>query len=233
MWPIRFRAHHDVAMTSPPVPPPARPSVAALQRNAAPPVILASASATRARLLAAAGLVVERRPAVVDEAEVKRALAAEGVSAPDAAVALAELKAQRVAQLAPPEAIVLGADQILACEGRWFDKPEGRAEARTQLGLLAGRRHELATAVVAFRERARVWHHVAVPRLWMRTCSEAFLDAYLDAAGDALLGSVGAYRIEDLGAQLFARVEGDRFAIEGLPLLEVLEFLRDQGVLPR
>ena len=233
MWQIRFPSHHDATMSFPSVPRSDRSPVATLQQNAAPPVVLASSSATRARLLAAAGLTVERRPAAVDEAEVKRALAAEGVSAPDAAVALAELKAQRVAQLAPPEAIVLGADQILACEGRWFDKPEGRAEARAQLGLLAGRRHELATAVVAFRERARVWHHVAVPRLWMRTCSEAFLDAYLDAAGDALLGSVGAYRIEDLGAQLFARVEGDRFAIEGLPLLEVLEFLRDQGVLPR
>lgn len=205
--------------------------MATLQRNAAPPVILASASPTRARLLAAAGLVAERRPAAVDEAEVKRALAAEGVSAPDAAVALAELKAQRVAQLAPPEAIVLGADQILVCERRWFDKPADRAEARAQLGSLAGRTHELATAVVAFRERARVWHHVAVPRLWMRPCSEMFLDAYLDAAGDAVLGSVGAYQIEGLGAQLFARVEGDRFAIQGLPLLEVLEFLRAQRVL--
>jgi len=233
MWPIRVPSHHDATMNSPPVPPSDRSAVAVLQRNAAPPVILASASPTRARLLAAAGVAFERRPAAVDEAEVKRALAAEGVSAPDAAVALAELKAQRVAQLAPPEAIVLGADQILACEGRWFDKPEGRADASAQLGLLAGRRHELATAVVAFRERARVWHHVAVPRLWMRPCSEMFLDAYLDAEGDAVLGSVGAYRIEGLGAQLFARIEGDRFAIEGLPLLELLEFLRDQGVLLR
>jgi septum formation protein len=231
MWPIRFSVHQDATMRSSPLPTSDRPPVAALQRNAAPPVILASASPTRARLLAAAGLAFERRPAAVDEAEVKRALAAEGVSAPEAAVALAELKAQQVAQLAPPEAIVLGADQILACEGRWLDKPEGRAGARAQLGLLAGRRHELATAVVAFRERARVWHHVAVPRLWMRPCSDAFLDAYVDAAGDALLGSVGAYQIEGLGAQLFARIEGDRFAIEGLPLLELLEFLRDQGVL--
>ena len=233
MWPICLRVHHDATMSAPPVPTSDPSAVAALQQNAASPVILASASPARARLLAAAGLAFERRPAAVDEAEVKRALAAEGVSVPDAAVALAELKAQRVAQLAPPEAIVLGADQILACEGRWFDKPEGRAEARAQLGLLAGRRHELATAVVAFRERARVWHHVTVPRLWMRPCSEMFLDAYVHATGDALLGSVGAYQIEGFGAQLFARIEGDRFAIEGLPLLEVLEFLRDQGVLRR
>jgi septum formation protein len=233
MWPIRLSVHHDATMSSPPVPTSNSSAVAALQRNAAPPVILVSASPARARLLAAAGLAVERRPAAVDEGEVKRTLAAEGVSAPDAAVALAELKAQQIARLAPPEAIVLGADQILLCEDRWLDKPASRGEARAQLGLLAGRRHELATAVVAFRERARVWHHVAVPRLWMRPCSDAFLDAYADAAGDALLGSVGAYQIEGFGAQLFARIEGDRFAIEGLPLLEVLEFLRDQGVLLR
>lgn len=233
MWLIGFSSHHDAAMSSPSVPPSERSPVATLQPNAAPPLILASASPTRARLLAAAGLIIECRPAAVDETEVKRALSAEGVSAPDAAVALAELKAQRVAQLAPPEAIVLGADQVLTCEGRWFDKPADRAAARAQLGLLAGRRHELATAVVAFRERARVWHHVAVPRLWMRPCSDAFLDAYLSAAGDAALASVGAYQIEGPGAQLLARVEGDQFAIQGLPLLEVLEFLRAQGVLAR
>ena len=233
LWPIGCLSHHDVAMTASSSPPSARAPAAALQGRAAPPVILASASPARARLLAAAGLAFERHPAAVDEAEVRQALAAEGVSAADAAVALAELKAQRVAQLVPAEAIVFGADQILTCEECWFDKPAGRAEARAQLGALAGRRHELATAVVAFRERARVWHHVTVPRLWMRACSETFLDAYLEAAGDAVLGSVGAYQIEGPGAQLFARIEGDRFAIEGLPLLELLEFLRDQGVLLR
>ena len=127
----------------------------------------------------------------------------------------------------------VGADQILTCAGRWFDKPRNRAEARAQLGELAGRRHELATAVVAFLGGARVWHHLAVPRLWLRPCSPEFLDAYLDATDEGVLESVGAYQIERLGAQLFARIEGDHFAVLGLPLLPLLEFLREQGVLLR
>jgi len=199
---------------------------------AAPPVVLASASAIRAQLLAAAGVAAAQRPAAVDEPGLKESLQAEGASAGDAAIALAELKAQQIARDIP-EAIVLGADQILTCGDRWFDKPQDRAAARAQLGALAGRRHELATAVVAFRGGARVWHHLAVPRLWLRPCSPAFLDAYLDAVGDAALTSVGAYQIEGFGAQLLARIEGDHFAVLGLPLLDVLEFLRAQGVLLR
>jgi septum formation protein len=198
---------------------------------AAPRIVLASASAARAQLLTAAGVPFEQHPAMVDEAALKEALAAEGAGADDAAIALAEIKAQHVARLVP-EAIVLGADQILTCEGRWFDKPPSGAEARAQLGQLAGRCHELATAVVAFRGGVRVWHHLAKPRLWLRRCSPEFLDAYLDATGDAFT-SVGVYQIEGLGTQLLARIEGDHFAVLGLPLLEVLEFLRAQGVLLR
>jgi septum formation protein len=207
------------------------PSPRVLQRADAPPVILASASATRARLLAAAGVTLEQRPAAVDEDAVREGLQAEGATPADAAVALAELKAGRVASQAPAAAIVLGADQILCCEDRWFAKPVSLAEARAQLEALAGRRHELATAVVAFRGGARIWHSVTVARLWLRPCSPGFLDDYLTAIGEQALASVGAYQIEGPGAQLFARVEGDQFAIQGLPLLEVLEFLRAQGVL--
>jgi septum formation protein len=198
----------------------------------APAVVLASASPTRAHLLRAAGVRFEQRPAAIDEAALKEALHAEGLTPGDAAVALAELKAERVASRMP-DAIVLGADQILTCEGRWFDKPPGRAEARAQLSALAGKPHELATAVVAFRGGARVWHHLAAPRLWLRDCSPEFLDAYLDAVGEAAFGSVGAYQIEGIGAQLFARMEGDHFAVLGLPLLQLLEFLREQDVLLR
>jgi septum formation protein len=198
----------------------------------APRVVLASGSPTRAYLLRAAGVPFEQEPPAIDEPSLKEALQAEGVPAGDAAVALAELKAERVAARIP-DAVVLGADQILTCEGRWFDKPRHRAEASAQLDALAGKRHELATAVVAVRGGARVWHHVAVPRLWLRQCSPSFREAYLDAVGEAALTSVGAYQIEGLGAQLLVRIEGDHFAVLGLPLLELLEFLREQGVLLR
>jgi septum formation protein len=198
----------------------------------APRVVLASASLTRVHLLRAAGVPLEQRPVAVDESSLKEALRAEGISPGDAAVALAELKAQRVASQLT-DAIVLGADQILTCEDRWFDKPQDRAEARAQLSALAGRWHELATAVVAFRGGARVWHHLAVPRLWLRDCSTEFLEAYLDALGEAALMSVGAYQIEGVGAQLLTRIQGDHFAVLGLPLLPLLEFLRRQGVLLR
>ena len=198
----------------------------------APRVVLASASPTRARLLRAAGAVFEQRPAAVDEAALKEALRAEGVTAGDAAIALAELKAQRIASQMPA-AIVLGADQILTCAERWFDKPQDRADARAQLSALVGKWHELATAVVAFRGGARVWHHLTVPRLWLRDCSPEFIDAYLDAVGETAFASVGAYQIEGLGAQLLARIQGDHFAVLGLPLVPLLEFLRAQGVLVR
>jgi septum formation protein len=154
------------------------------------------------------------------------------VAAGDAALALAELKARRIAGQAPA-ALVLGADQILTCEGRWFDKPRDRAEARAQLQALSGKRHELWTAAIVVRDDARIWHHIAQARLWLRPCSDAFLDTYLDTVGDLTLQSVGAYQIEGPGAQLFTRIEGDRFAILGLPLLELLECLRVQDVLIR
>jgi len=213
--------------------PPGEPAKAALIGAGAPPVVLASASRTRAALLAAAGVKAQTRPAAVDETALKEASRADRLAAAEAATALAELKARRVAAQVEPEAIVLGADQILSCEDRWFDKPADVTEARAQLADLSGRRHELATAVVAFRAGERVWHHVSTARLWVRPCSPQFLDRYVEALDEAILVSVGAYQIEGLGAQLFARIEGDHFAILGLPLLEVLEFLRTQGVLMR
>lgn len=193
-------------------------------------MILASGSRTRADMLKAAGLKVHVQPAAVDEDEIKASFKASGGSAGEAAVALAELKAGRIAASAPPEAIVLGADQILTCEGQWFDKPPDREAARAQLRALAGKSHELHSAVVAFRGGARIWHHLAVSRLTMRPLSADAIERYLNAAGDDVLSSVGCYRIEGLGAHLFTRIEGDNFAILGLPLLPVLAFLRDQGV---
>ena len=197
----------------------------------APPLILASASRARAAMFKAAGVDVALQPAAVDESEVKMSFKAAGGSAGEASIALAELKASRVAASAPPQAIVLGADQILTCEDAWFDKPPDRKAAREQLARLADKPHELHTAVVAFRGGARIWHHLTLTRLWMRPLSSDFLDGYLDAVGDAALETVGGYHIERLGPHLFSRIDGDHFSILGLPLLPTLAFLRDQGVL--
>lgn len=198
---------------------------------AAPPVVLASRSSARARLLRAAGVEFTQLEAAVDEAGVRDGLRAEGVLAEDAAVILAELKARRVADQIGPHAIVLGSDSIVDVDGEWPEKPADRAAARAQLLRLRGRRHRLVSAAVACRNGARVWHHVEAAEVWIRPFSDAFLEQYLDAAGTEVLGSVGAYHLEGLGAQLMARVDGDFFTVQGLPLLPVLQFLRDQDAL--
>ena len=199
-----------------------------LQRDA-PRLILASASTSRRALLAAAGLRFEVRPATLDEAAIRRAAQAEGVGADAAALRLAEAKAAAVAA-AEPDALVIGADQILVCEGAWFDKPADLDAARAQLSVLRGRTHGLATAVVCWSGGTPVWRHVEHPRLTMRAFSEAFLDAYLALEGALVLGSVGAYRLEGPGVHLFSAVEGDHSAILGLPLLPLLGSLREAGV---
>ena len=193
-----------------------------------PPLVLASQSAARAALLRAAGLRFEARPARVDEAAVKQACRAEGATAADAARTLAALKAQRVRD---PDALVIGADQILTCGDTWFDKPDNTDGARAQLRALRGQPHCLHTAVVCLRGGREVWRHVASSRLRMRAFSDAFLEEYLAAEGDAVLCCVGAYRLEGLGAHLFDEVEGEHAAILGLPLLPLLGFLRQHGVL--
>lgn len=195
-----------------------------------PKVVLASASRARADMLAAAGVEIATKAAAVDEAEIKVSFKAAGGSPGEAAIALADLKAERVASALPAETIVLGADQILTSEQAWFDKPVDLDAARRQLERLSGLPHQLHTAVVAFRGGARIWHHLDLTRLWMRPLSPAFLDAYLTSVGDAVLETVGGYHIERLGPHLFSRIEGDHFSILGLPLLPTLGFLRDQGV---
>ena len=195
-------------------------------------IVLASGSPWRARLLQQAGVPFEVLTQPVDEESVRESLHAERVSAEDAATALAELKAQRVAMLLPgDETIVLGCDQILDLDGAWLGKPADLAGARDHLLRQRGKMHRLPTAVVACRGGSRIWHHVAAPRLWGRGFSDAFLDAYLDGIGEVATRTVGAYEYEGTGAQLMARVEGDYFTILGLPLLPLLQFLRDQGAL--
>ncbi len=192
-----------------------------------PPLVLASQSAARAALLAAAGLRFEARPARVDEAAIKQACRAEGLDAADAALTLAGLKAERIRD---PDAMVIGADQLLVCGETWFDKPDGIDGARAHLRALRGQTHRLVTAVVCLRGGQEVWRHVAEPRLRMRGFSDAFLEDYLAVEGDAVLACVGAYRLEGMGMHLFDSVQGEHAAILGLPMLPLLGFLRQHGL---
>ena len=195
----------------------------------APALILASGSQSRAKLLQSAGLSFQVIPPGVDEDAVKDALWAEDASAVQCAEALAELKAVKVSQN-HPAALVIGADQMLDCHGRWYDKPESLAAARDQLMGLAGKTHILPTVAVVALNGTRIWAHAATPRLTMRAFDEAFVTSYLERAGAAVLQSVGAYQLESFGAHLFQMVEGDFFTILGLPLLPLLAFLREHGI---
>lgn len=195
------------------------------------PLILASSSASRAAILRQAGLVFTVAPARIDETALIESLIAEGAKPRDIADALAEAKTLKVARNAPHEALVIGADQLLVCEGRIFEKPRDRAEAKAHLGFLAGRSHGLVGAVCGAAGGSIVWRHVGTARLTMRHMDEAAIEDYLDSAGDAVLHTVGCYQLEGLGAHLMSRVDGDFFSILGLPLLPVLDFLRTQGAL--
>jgi nucleoside triphosphate pyrophosphatase len=193
-------------------------------------VILASASTARARMLEAAGVAFTIEPAAIDEARIKAAAREAGQTAIACAVALAAEKARAVSQH-HPEALVIGADQMLVTGPEWVDKPRDLGEARAQLQALRGRTHVLATAVCVMRGGECLWQATSQPELTMRRFTEAFLDRYIAEEGEALTGSVGAYRLEGLGAQFFARISGDYFAVLGMPLLELLDFLRDRGAL--
>jgi septum formation protein len=194
-------------------------------------IVLASGSATRAAMLHRAGVVFTVDPAAVDEGEIKDVLRDEGASAADTAEALAELKALR--RSGPEDqSLVIGADQMLSCDGVWYDKPADRASAAAQLLALAGRTHQLDTAVVVARAGGAIWRDRAVARLTMRPLTPDYVGWYLDQVGATALTSVGGYQLEGLGAQLFTRVDGDYFGILGLPLLPLLDLLRRYRALP-
>jgi septum formation protein len=195
-------------------------------------LILASGSKARAAILEAAGISFEVHPARVDEDAVKDSLLAEGADGRAVADALAELKAIRVSS-SYPEYLTLGADQVLILDGTLVSKSADLAAARALLRQMRGKRHELVTAMVLAKGGAPVWRHVSSASLWMRAFGDAFLDDYLAASGDGILGSVGCYHLEGLGAQLFERVEGDYFSILGIALLPLLAALREQGILQR
>jgi septum formation protein len=192
------------------------------------PLILASQSRTRQALLSNAGINFEAFAAEIDERAVQQA---SGLSAPgDIAGLLAREKALSVSARQPGK-FVIGADQTLALGEHLFSKPAGRAQAAEQLRALAGRSHELHSAVAVACDGKILFEQAAIARMTMRRLGEPEIDAYLDEAGEAVTTSVGAYQLEGLGVHLFARIEGDHFTILGLPLLPLLAFLRSERLL--
>lgn len=192
-------------------------------------IVLASTSASRRAMLTAAGVAHEALPALVDEEAVKASL---GEVAPrDLADALAEMKALKVSQRVPGT-LVLGGDSVVAIEGgTLLDKPVDRADAERHLKLLSGKRHDLYSAAVIAENGRAVWRHVDRARLWVRPLSDAFIAEYLDAEWPAISGCVGCYRVEGPGVQLFSRIEGSHYTILGMPLLNILDYLRTRGQL--
>ncbi len=193
-------------------------------------IILASGSAIRREILDGAGLDYEVMVRPVDEDAIKDAMLSERARLRDIADALAEAKAMRVSR--QEAGFVIGADQIMVMDDTLFDKPKTMDEVRTRLLSMRGKKHELIGAVVICENGVPVWRHMSRTKLWVRDFSETFLEWYIETEGEALMKSVGAYRFEGPGAQLFKKVEGGFFAILGLDLLPVLDYLRVRGVIP-
>ena len=195
-------------------------------------IVLASQSASRRALLQAAGVPFEALSPGVDEEAAKEALRADGLDARALADALAELKALRVSRRVPG-GLVLGCDQTLSLEdGSMIDKAVDRADAERILRLLSGRVHHLHSAAVIAVNGEPIWRHVERVRMTVRSLSDSFIANYLDQEWEQCRWCVGNYRIEGPGVQLFSKVEGSQFGVQGLPLLPLLDFLRVRGVLP-
>ncbi len=195
-------------------------------------IVLASKSAIRAELLRSAGLIVETRPADVDERAIEAPAMAAGASPEEVARLLAVAKAEAVSR-ADPDALVIGADQTLALGERRFSKPRDRDGARDHLRALRGATHRLASGGALAQAGRTLWSGVQSAELTMRDFTDAYLEDYLDRMGPVVTTTVGGYQLEGLGIQLFARIAGDHFTILGLPLLPLLDALRGHGVLMR
>ena len=196
-----------------------------------PPLILASGSTSRARVLEAAGLAFIVEPPGLDEAVMRQAVGGKGSLSPhDVAEVLARAKAEAVSDLAP-KAYVIGGDQVLALGNTIFSKPDSMEAARRQLLDLSGKTHTLHTAVAVATDGETIWAETTIATLSMRKLSPEFIGRYLAAAGEEVLGSVGAYQLESLGVQLFEKIDGDYFSILGLPLIPLLDTLRREGVI--
>jgi septum formation protein len=192
-------------------------------------IVLASKSPTRSALLSGAGVDFETVSPGVDEDAVKAGLLAEGASVRDIADALAELKALKISNSRP--GFIIGADQTLELDGALYDKVDTVDAARERLRLLRGKSHKLHAAVVVANNGAAIWRDLVTVSLTMRPFTDAFLEDYLATEGPNALGSVGCYRLEGPGAQLFSKIDGDYFAILGLPMLGLLDLLRRHGAL--
>ena len=195
-------------------------------------IVLASQSASRRALLQAAGVPFEALSPGVDEEAAREALRADGLDARALADALAELKALRISRRVPG-GLILGCDQTLSLDdGSMIDKAVDRADAERILRLLSGRVHHLHSAAVIVLNGEPIWRHIERVRMTVRPLSDSFIAKYLDDEWEQCRWCVGNYRIEGPGVQLFSKVEGSQFAIQGLPLLPLLDFLRVRGVLP-
>jgi septum formation protein len=192
------------------------------------PLILASQSRARQALLTNAGIDFEAVPAEIDERAMQQA---SGLSAPDHIAALLAREKARLVSVRQPGQFVIGADQTLALGEQLFSKPAGRAQAAEQLRALAGRGHQLHSAVAVACEGRILFEAAAIARMTMRQLTEAEIEAYVSAVGEVVTSSVGAYQLEGLGVHLFERIEGDHFTILGLPLLQLLAFLRSERLL--
>jgi len=192
------------------------------------PLILASQSRARQMLLANAAVDFEAVPANIDERAVQQD---SGLTSPGDIAALLAREKARMVSIDKPGRFVVGADQTLSLGTKLFSKPAGRIQAAEQLSALAGRTHKLHSAVAVAREGKILFEAVSVADMTMRRLSQAQIEDYLNEAGEAVTSSVGAYQLERLGIHLFEQIEGDHFTILGLPLLQLLEFLRSERLL--
>ena len=191
-------------------------------------LILASASEIRAQLLRNAGVEIDVQPARIDEETIRASLEADGASPRDLADALAEFKARKISEK-NPGCLVLGSDQIAELGGEVLSKPRDEVEAKTQLAMMSGQTHRLFSAAVLYQDGKAVWRHVGVVRLRMRELSRDYIDSYITRNWNSVRHAVGAYKLEEEGVRLFAKVDGDYFNVLGLPLTELLSYLILRG----
>jgi nucleoside triphosphate pyrophosphatase len=193
-------------------------------------LILASASEIRQNLLKQAGIQFKAHTARIDEPTILASMVQDGGTARDIADTLAELKARKIAAK-HPTAMVIGCDQVLEFRGNVLSKPAGLEDAISQLIMLRGQQHKLLSAIVIYENAEPVWRHVGQVRLLMRDLSDDYIAKYMSRNWPGIADSVGSYKLEQEGSRLFSQIEGDYFTVLGLPLLELVGFLTQRGVI--